>query len=548
MALSVYTAPKKAKPTNLVREQTVPQQEDYYKEIIKYGDEDNFPLRLSRLVQNSPTGSSCISTKGDFVEGGGFSKEIISDLKINGRGQRFGEIHSLVSDSVALFEGFALNIKYSANQRITEIFFIPFENCRFKEADSKGVINKIQVNPYFGTGIYRKYMTSEYDTYNPEANAVKKQQERDGKKYKGQILYCGTTGPLNRFYPIPRYYSAKHYLKCDEAIGGFHAHNIDNGFFQSVMIKMIGNENETSQHPDDMKWDTVNNQYIPDPRNTVGMRFNIEMQKFSGWEKAGNIMALWAKAKEAMPEVVNFPATSNAELFKVLGDMTTENIARSTNVPSILANIQSGATLGGDGNQIRASVKLMQQRVVKVQRNLERTYTDLFARMETPMNEVVKIIHYNPFPELEKVDPLIWAAMTVPEQRKWISDNTEYQLFDNPTNVTPAATPTPANKFEDVFFAEYPAGAKETCQKALTFRSEMKSKCGTPMGWQWCQDIIDGKPLSFKQIKRIYNFLSKKLDFKNGVFSESCESLLFACWGGEAMLDWASDKIKSINE
>lgn len=535
------------KPKNLVRQPATPAQQDYWKEIIRYGDDDNFPLRLARLVQNSPTASSCIDTKADFIAGDGFSDATLSDRIMNGRKERLGDIHNVNSDAYATFEGFALEVKYNGHGLISEVFNIPFEYCRFAPPDSKGVITKIRYNPYFGTGEYKPEFTKVYDVYNPDKKVVLAQQNRDKTKYQGQILYVATTGPLSRFYPAPKYYSAHFWMAVDEAIGGFHKNNVENNFFQSVLLKMIGRENDPSTHPDDVIWNADNTAYEVNPKKTIGDRFNVVMQQFTGWENSGNIMTLWAEMKEAMPELQAFPSNTNSELFKTLQELATENITRATKTPAILANIQSGASLGGDGNAIRASVKLMQQRVVKIQAMLERVYKDILSHMDQPYAGDVKIIHYNPFPEMEKLDPLIWAALTVDEQRKWIKKNTDFEIIDTPAVATPPPS-APTNQFSNVSYTNYPEKARQTAQKALNFRNESGAKCGGPAGWKTTQDIIDGKPISFKMIQRIARYLEKNQQFSNNVFSDSCESVLFSAWGGNEMLVWAKSIISSVNE
>lgn len=552
-------------PSNLTRQETVPSQIDRTKDIIPYGNLDNFPLRLARLVQNSPTGSSCIDTKTDFIQGMGFSESTIADLKINSQGERFGDLHGLNSDAWGTFEGFAINVKYNIQGAITELYSIPFEYCRFGIPDSNGVINKIHVNPYFGTTEWRKSYTKIYDVYNPELKSVKAQQARDSTKYKGQILYVATTGPLSRFYPNPKYYSCHYWLAIDEAIGGFHKNNIENNFLQSILFTLVGDENAPSSHPEDQKWNATTNQYEADPSKTNGYRFNLEMQKFMGWTKGGNMMALWALMKEALPTIQAFPSNTNSDLFKILQDITTEQIARATKVPAILANIASGANLGGDGNIIRASVKLMQQRVVKTHGMFERVYKDLLSRMAKPFTGDVKILHYDPFPEVsyKSTDPSIWAVLTLEEKRNWIKKNTDYELLvDKPTTVpdnhpipidppsdVPRGTQQPlTNQFSNVFWADYPQKAKNNAQKARDFLEKTSSNCGGKAGRLLNEQIIAGAPLSFKTVKRIYNFLNKNLTFADHVFSDSCESVLFSGWGGKDMMMWAKDKIGSINE
>ncbi len=100
----------------------------------------------------------------------------------------------------------------------------------------------------------------------------------------------------------------------------------------------------------------------------------------------------------------------------------------------------------------------------------------------------------------------------------------------------------------DIFFKDYPDSAKSTSQKALDFKNKTNSTCGGKAGWQMCEDIIGGRPLSYREIRRIYNYLKKNRNFANTIFSESCEAVLFSAWGGNAMFNWCESKINSINE
>lgn len=556
--VSVFNVKPREVKNLLKRQQATPSQKDFWKKIIRYGENDNFPLTLARLVQKSPTATSCIDTKAEFFKGAGFSNPDLADLKINASGLRFGDLHSSTSDSHALFEGFAWNIKYNLKGSITEIYPIPFEYCRLGIPDEYGNISQILVNPYLGTDQFLMKYTKYYDVYNPDPKAILARMEKEGKKYNGQILYVATTSPLSRFYPVPKYYSANHWMSVDEGIGGFHHHNIDNGFFQSVMLKIIGDPNAPSTHPHDMKWNETSQQYETIPGRTNSTRFNEIMQaSFSGWEKAGNIMALWASTKEESPEITPFPTQINSEIYKVVQDITTEQICRATKVPSILANIQSGASLGGDGNNIRASVKLMQQRSVDVHQMLERTYTEVLSKMNTPYTGEVKIKQYNPFPELEKADPLVWAALTLDEQRDWINGHSDYVLQGKAKaniqdgkviNIIPDVTIAPTNSFSNIAFTNYPQSAKDNARRAKDFREKMNSTCGGKGGWQMTDEILAGRPLSFKAIRRIYNYLNKNTMYASYKFSDSCEALLFSAWGGKEMLTWCEGIIKSINE
>ena len=524
---------------NYIRRQPLePTYKNYSDEYIPYGANDNFPLKLSKLVSESPATSSCISVISDFIEGDGFSTDV-GDKIVNNQGQTLSEVHHLLSESLAMYEGISLNVKYNAEASIVGIFFLPFENCRLGLPDDVGVIGKIKYNPYFGTGQYNKSKTITYDTFNPKKEVVLKQISEQKGKYKGQILYWGSTKALSRFYPQPSYYSAKNWMEVDARIGEYHVNNLRNGFLQSVLMKLIGNPNAPSTDPNDSEYDETNQKQ--QPVKTVGQVFDEMMsENFSGSERVGNVMALWASNKEEFPQIEAFPSSANSQILDTLQNLTTKNITIATKVPAILANIHEGVSLGGDGNTIQAAVKLMQQRASKWQSILEGHYDKIFSHWVTPTNEKVEIVDHQLFTVEKTVDPRIWAELNPETKKKWIQDNTNIEIIE----PKPTVSLNPTN----VLYSSYPDKAKRNAVTALRWAEESPGQCGTKMGWETARIISEGKPLSYKMIKRIKNYLEKNEEHMNKPFNESCDTVLFHAWGGRDMLEWAKVKIKEVEE
>lgn len=527
----------------LFRQPAQPIQVDLTDNSLWYGSDNAFPLKLATLVQESPAASSCISVLSDFLEGSGFSDETLKDKQINARGQTLGDIHNLVCESYALFEGFSLIVKYTREGKISEIFHYPFENCRLERPDAKGIISKININPYYGTSIFQRMYTEIYDTFNPDPIVVRSQMAKQKEKYKGQILYVAFTRPLSRFYPQPYYYSAKSWMAIDAGIGAYHENNLDAGFFQTVLMKMIGNPDEVSTHPDDVCY---NDAHQSEPKRTRGERFNIMMQGFTGSESKTKMMVLWEMMKEQLPTLEAFPTTTNEAFFTTLQNLTTKNILIATKTPSILANMGGESSLS-DGNQMANATRVMHDRVKKPQNLLIRTYKMLLGNFKVPYEQEIKILNTNSFESSVKVEDQ-WKALTAPEQRQWLKENTDFPIQETtPATATPTPTPAKVNQFSNIMFTDYPEGAKKNAQRALRWMADNEG-CGKPMGKQMSQDIVDSKPLSFKDIKRIYNYLRRNRVHENKLFSDSCDSCLFSAWGGIAMFDYCEAKIKEINE
>jgi hypothetical protein len=511
-------------------------QVDTFGKYMPYGPGDTLPVELDDLVAGSPTATSCLSTLTDFIAGEGFNEgEDLENLVVNNQGLKLWQFHVIQSESFSKKYGCATLVKYSKTGAITEWYDIPFNYCRLGKPDDEGVISKIHYNPYFGTALFRQQDTEVYDAYNPAAATT---QLAKDKKWKGQIYWYGVKG-RHPFYPTPDYYSAKHWMSVEKNAGIYFDENLKDGFLQDVMVKMIGDPNDPSGLKDDKGED------IP-----KGKAFDKEMtENFGqGAKTRHKLIALWATNKEEFPEIAAMPTSGNPDLFRLQDEHAIKKITIATKVPAILANISEGVSLGGDGNTIRAAVKLMQQRVKRPQGYLIDYYSEMLSKMANPITEPITIVPYNPFPELESVDAQVWEVLTPEERRQWVKDHTEIDLMDANVATDQNPEPPPAqNQITNLFFNSYPKTARENVKRAMEWQVKMDAKCLKPAGLKMSQRIIDGSPLSQSEIRRLSNFLSKNTVHKNKPYGDACESLMYDAWGGSEMMTWANDKLKELS-
>jgi hypothetical protein len=509
---------------------------DHSGKYIPYFENDNFPVELSSLVQGSPTATACLSTLTDFITGEGFNEGAdLENLVINKQGLKLFQFHSICASSISNKWGVACIVRFNKIGGITEIIDIPFGYCRLGIPDDNGVISKIKYNPYFGTGLYKKTDTVEYDVFNPDRAAI---QFAKDPKWKGQIFWAGIRDEKHPFYPVPDYYSAKHWMNVEKNAGIYFDENLENGFLQDAVIKLLGDPNDPSGMQDSDGKD------IP-----KSVAFDNEMTKNfgKGAKTRHRLMAWWANTKEEFPTLEAFPNSGNPDLFRLQDEHAIKKITIATKVPGVLANIND--TNNFSGEQIRPAVKLMQQRAVRFQDFLLDFYSQMLSRLAVnPVTEMITIVDYNPYPDVDSVDPQTWASLTEPERRKWIKDHTEIEIQDEvqPTTPTPSPQPTIENKIVALHFNSYPKKAQLNVKRALEWQEKMGTKCSTAFGLKLSQAILDGIPLGPKEIRRLSNNLSKNMLYKDRQYSESCEAVLFDAWGGVDMMIWANDKVKEL--
>ena len=518
---------------NLIqREIAQTSQVDQSGKYLPFGPNDNFPNRLADLVAGSPTATACLSTYADFVTGEGFNEGAdLENLVINSNGLKLFQFHAIQADSLVHNWGVASIVKFNKAGQTTQIYDIPFGHCRLKEPDSKGVISKILYNPYFGTNLYKRQDTKEYDVYNPSQATV--QMSEQGAKYLGQIAWFGVRTSKNPFYPVPDYFSAEHWMRVEKNAGVYFDENLENGFLQDVIMKMIGDPNDPSGLKDG------NDNDIP-----KGKAFDTEITRSfgKGAQTRHKIMAVWGNNKDEWPEIASFPNAGNADLFRVQDEHAIKKITIATKVPGVLANIND--TNNFSGEQIRPAVKLMQQRAQRPQNILIDYYQMLLSNMVKPISTPITIVDYNPYPEVETIDPQVWAVLSQEEKRKWVRDHSEVDLIETP--VAPTTQPA-TNRIVNLHFNTYPEKAKANVKRALDWQEKMGIKCSKPNGRIMSEAILNGTPLGPKEIKRLSSYLSKNTIHKDKPYDESCEAILYDAWGGSEMMVWANDKKKELN-
>ena len=524
-----YSLFRQAAPRN---SQTV----DKYLPYTWAGAFDAFPLEWDEAISKSPSASSCLSTIQDFLEGFDFNDPDLGKKVVNAKGETLWQLHHQTVKSFAEFEGFYWLLRYNSLGNVTEWELLPFENCRLGVPDDKGYISKIYYNPFFGTSAYAghdKKLTVCYDVFNP--NAVKAQIADQKTKFKGQVLFIGTTTARSRFYPLPEAHSVVDWMKIEAGVADFHEERIDNGFLQDYILIMKGNPSDPSTNPDYAN-------YNDDSPATVAQEFDEEMSKnFMGRGKHANMMVQWVNNSDEKPEIVTVPSSANSDLFVTLDNQAIKKITVGWSVPSILANINEGVSLGGDGNMVRVAVKLMQQRVIKKQRILTDAYSKILKLFVKPYLQYISIVPYNPYPELEIVDPAIWEALTTEEKRKWINDNTGIELIEGDEPQTPAA------KIINAVPISFSDKIVSNVKKALDFQDKMGLKCSGAGGREVSNAIIENRSMPMRQLKRIYSYLKKNEKYSSSPMNEGCNSVLYLAWGGKEMFDFLDSELKKID-
>ena len=95
-------------------------------------------------------------------------------------------------------------------------------------------------------------------------------------------------------------------------------------------------------------------------------------------------------------------------------------------------------------------------------------------------------------------------------------------------------------------YTDYPQSASNNAKRAIKYKEENGSSCGTRVGWTRARQLADKKPISRDTIARMASFKRHQQN-KDVPYSEGCGGLMWDAWGGASGINWAIRKLKQID-
>lgn len=95
-------------------------------------------------------------------------------------------------------------------------------------------------------------------------------------------------------------------------------------------------------------------------------------------------------------------------------------------------------------------------------------------------------------------------------------------------------------------YNDYPEAASNNAKRALKWKEENGSSCGTPVGWTRARQLANREKLSRDTIARMASF-KRHQQHKDVPYEEGCGGLMWDAWGGDAGINWAIRKLAQID-
>jgi hypothetical protein len=100
-------------------------------------------------------------------------------------------------------------------------------------------------------------------------------------------------------------------------------------------------------------------------------------------------------------------------------------------------------------------------------------------------------------------------------------------------------------EFEETF-NDYPESASNNAKKAIKYKEENGSDCGTRVGWTRARQLANKEKISWETIGRMASF-KRHQQHKDVPYSEGCGGIMWDAWGGTSGINWAIRKMESKN-
>ena len=296
------------------------------KPYVFYGERNNYPSYLLEMYQRSAKHNAIVNGKVNYITGKGWTydpKDLAADLvtelnRMLEDPNPYDDLNDIlykVTLDFEIFNGFALEVIWNLQGKISQIAHVNFGNLRVNEKQDKF---------YFATE-WKEFGEPEglreYVAFNPE------------NKLGKQLFYYSSYAPSVKYYPVPEYLGALAYIETDARIANYHVNNLRNGFLGGYLFS-FNNGVPTDEEQRDIK-----RQLITQMRGDDGERIVVAFNDTK--ENGLEISALEANNLDKQFEILN--NTIQTEIF----------VAHRVTSP-MLFGIRTSGQLGGRSELIES--------------------------------------------------------------------------------------------------------------------------------------------------------------------------------------------------
>jgi hypothetical protein len=326
--------------------------EQYNRDWVEYGDDNNYFNYLINRYNGSPTNNAAINGIAEMIYGKGLDAV---DSKENEK--EYKEMKELFTKDCMkkicydykMMGQAALQIIYSKDRKkIVQVEHIPVETLRAEKANNKG-----QIQGYY----YAKDWSEITSKLSP-----KRIPAFSTSNAGLEILYIKPYRAGFYYYSPVDYQGGLQYAELEEEIANYHINNIQNGLAPSMLINF--------------------NNGVPTEEQRSFIEQNIQ-EKFIGSSNAGRFILAFNDSKELSASIEPVILSDAHEQYKFLSDESMRKVMVSHRIVSpMLVGIKDNTGLGNNAEELQTASLLMDNTVIR-------------PMQVTILDELEKVLMYN---------------------------------------------------------------------------------------------------------------------------------------------------------
>ena len=188
---------------------------------IEFGEENNYPLYLLGLFNESAKHGSIVKGKSNYIFGKGLDGV---PIKANIVGESYNQILKKAILDDEIFGGYYLQIIYNLTGQIKDVYHLEYHKVRTNKDGSEFYVkDNWQDN---------KEQPRKYPAFNPTQYNTQ----------PSQVLFVKQYNPKGSAYPLPSYFSSLNYVDADVQVSRHILGNAVDGFVPGTLINLNGGE------------------------------------------------------------------------------------------------------------------------------------------------------------------------------------------------------------------------------------------------------------------------------------------------------------------
>ena len=326
--------------------------EQYNKDYVEYGEDNDYFQYLIDRYNGSPTNNAAINGISEMIYGKG-----IEAVESEDKPEAYKQMKELFKKHIMkricydykMMGQAALQIIYSKDRsKIVQVEHIAVEALSAEKAGKDGL-----VKAYY----YAK------DWKEVKSNTKVRRIPAFGMSNSGlEILYIRPYKAGFYYYAPVDYQGGLQYAELEEEIANYHINNIQNGLAPSMLINF-----NNGVPPDDQ-------------RERIEHRIK---EKFSGSSNAGRFILAFNDSKELAANIEPVILSDAHEQYKFLSDESMRKVMVSHRIVSpMLVGIKDNTGLGNNAEELQTASILMDNTVIR-------------PMQVTILDELEKILEYN---------------------------------------------------------------------------------------------------------------------------------------------------------